>query len=187
MPTLYSREVDAFWKTILWQQLGAAIDMLENAMRACPDEVWSDPAETPRWAEREVVGFWYVAYHTLFFLDFYFSDAAEDFAPPPPFTLAELDPACVLPERAYSKPELLNYLDYCRAKSVAFVDALTEEKAREARRILSFEGSAAELVVQQLRHVQHHTAQLNLLLRQKTGSAPSWVRKAQSAGMSTHG
>lgn len=29
-------------KTILWQQFGAAIDMLENALRACPDALWGD-------------------------------------------------------------------------------------------------------------------------------------------------
>lgn len=28
------------------------------------------------------------------------------------------------------------------------------------------------------RHVQHHAAQLNLILRQETGSAPGWVGKA---------
>jgi len=27
------------------------------------------------------------------------------------------------------------------------------------------------------RHVQHHAAQLNMLLRQKTDSAPRWVSK----------
>jgi hypothetical protein len=30
------------WKTIIWQQFGAAIDMLDNALRACPDELWRD-------------------------------------------------------------------------------------------------------------------------------------------------
>jgi hypothetical protein len=29
--------MDSFWKTIIWQQFGAAIDMLDNALRACPE------------------------------------------------------------------------------------------------------------------------------------------------------
>src|ERR1700685_389800 len=95
-----------FLKSILWAQFGAAIDMLENAMRACPGDVWSDPSKPPRWISRDVVGFWYVAYHTLFFLDFYLSDPAETFAPPAPFTLVELDPAGLLPDRPYTKDEL---------------------------------------------------------------------------------
>jgi len=27
-------------KKIIWQQFGAAIDMLENAIKACPEKVW---------------------------------------------------------------------------------------------------------------------------------------------------
>jgi hypothetical protein len=29
------------WKTLLWRQFGAAIDMLDNALRECPDELWT--------------------------------------------------------------------------------------------------------------------------------------------------
>ena len=50
------------WKKIIWQQFGASIDSLENAIRACPDEVWGNRALVPE--------YWYTAYHTLFFLDF---------------------------------------------------------------------------------------------------------------------
>ena len=33
--------MDTLGKNILWQQLGAVIDMLENALLACPDEHWA--------------------------------------------------------------------------------------------------------------------------------------------------
>ena len=71
------------WRAVLWQQFGAAIDMLENALVACPDELWSDRSQRPE--------FWYVVYHTLFFLDLYQSGSVEGFTPPAPFTLDELD------------------------------------------------------------------------------------------------
>ena len=61
--------------------------MLENAVLACPDEIWSD-----RWRGPE---YWYVVYHTLFFLDLYLSETMDGFAPPAPFNLDELDPAGV--------------------------------------------------------------------------------------------
>ncbi|HCI80283.1 MAG TPA: DinB family protein, partial [Ktedonobacter sp.] len=32
--------MDFLWKTALWQQFGATIDMLENALLACPDTLW---------------------------------------------------------------------------------------------------------------------------------------------------
>lgn len=31
--------MDAPWKNILWRQFGASIDMLENALRDCPEEM----------------------------------------------------------------------------------------------------------------------------------------------------
>jgi hypothetical protein len=34
------------------------------------------------------------------------------------------------------------------------------------------------LVLQSLRHVQHHLAQLHLILRQNAIAPPRWVRKA---------
>jgi hypothetical protein len=94
--------MDDTWKSIVWRQYGAAIDMLENAITACPDDLWGDRSRQPE--------FWYVAYHTLFFLDLYSHGTTDGFAPPEPFNLDEMDPAGVLPPRVYSKDELLAYL-----------------------------------------------------------------------------
>ena len=146
--------------------------MLENAVLACPDECWSDRSQRPE--------LWYLAYHTLFVLDFYLSDSVDGFAPPAPFTLAELDPAGLLPERPYTKEELQSYLEHGREKCQATIAALTDETARKSRRILSFDGSALELILYNMRHVQHHAGQLNLILRQRTDSAPGWVARVKS-------
>jgi hypothetical protein len=158
---------------ILWPQLGAAIDMLENAMDVCPETLWGDRTQQPE--------FWYLVFHTLFFLDYYLAESAAGFAPPAPFTLDELDPAGELPERPYTKDELRTYLAHSRAKCRAAVAALTDEKARERRTFPVGELSVVELLLYNLRHVQHHTAQLNLILRQRTDSAPGWVRRAKDA------
>jgi len=167
--------MESIWKTIIWGQFGAAIDMLENAMRACPDELWSDPSKSPKWVERDVVGFWYVAYHTLFFLDFYLSGSADGFTPPAPFTLDELDPAGLLPERPYTKAELQSYLDHGRKKCRATIEGMTDAELLERAGFKWLDINQAELLLYSMRHVQHHAAQLNLLLRQKIDSAPRWV------------
>ena len=167
------------WNTILWGQFGAAIDMLENAITACPDELWSDPSRRPEWRDNDVVGFWYVAYHTLFFLDLQFWDSTEEFTPPAPFDRRELDPEGLLPERPYTKEELRSYLQHCREKARAAIAALTEERVRRPCRWGSFDLSYGELLLSGMRHVQHHAAQLNLLLRQNTGSAPRWVKRTE--------
>ena len=164
--------MDSTWKSITWRQFGAAIDMLENAIVACPDKVWG---KRPGFWE-----FWYLAYHTLFFLDYYLSDPAEKFSPPTPFGLEELDPAGVLPPRVYTKAELTTYLEHGRAKCRAKIAALTEEKAHQHCGFERRDMTAAELLVYTMRHVQHHAAQLNLILRQKINSAPSWVGRAKT-------
>jgi len=163
--------MDPTFRALVWSQFDAAIDMLENAIVACPDDLWRDRARRPE--------FWYVAYHTLFFLDYDLSERAEDFVPPAPFTLAELDPAGVLPERVYRKDELLEYLAHgrgkCRARLAALTDVEARRRCRSGRPDLSF----AELLLYSMRHVQHHAAQLNLLLRQAVDAAPRWVARTR--------
>ena len=159
------------WKTIIWQQFGAAIDMLENAILACPEIIWGDRSRQPE--------YWYIVYHTLFFLDFYLSDSAEGFAPPAPFTLAELDPAGLLPDRVYTKDELLDYLEHGRRKCRAAIETLTEERAYQRCGFERPDVSVLELYLYTMRHVQHHAAQLNLILRQTINSAPRWVARTK--------
>ena len=161
------------------RQLGASIDMLDNAMAACPDALWDDGSGAH--------AFWYFAFHTLFWLDLYLSESAEGFTPPAPFTLDETDPAGVMPERVYSKDELQAYLEHCRRKCRVTIAALTDETA--GRRFRSFEGSSGfwtdvtigEMLLYNLRHVQHHAAQLNLILRQSVDDAPRWVARTKGA------
>jgi hypothetical protein len=145
--------------------------MLENAMLACPDQLWSDRSQRPE--------FWYLAYHTLFWLDLYLSDSPEGFAPPAPFTLNEMDPAELLPERPYTKDELQTYLDHGRRKCREVIQALTEERSRQRCGFERLDLSVAELHLYNMRHVQHGAAQLNLILRQTIDSAPRWVVRAK--------
>jgi hypothetical protein len=161
--------VESNWKAAVWLQFGAALDMLENALVACPDELWHDRSRQPE--------FWYLVFHTLFWLDLYLTDPSAEFVPPHPFTLAELDPAGLMPERVYLKDELHTYLLHCRKKCRATIRGLTDEQARRRRVIGSVDAEFAELLLYTMRHVQHHAAQLNLLLRQTTDAAPRWVGK----------
>jgi hypothetical protein len=151
--------MDSFFKSILWSQFGASIDMLENAIRACPDALWTGSR------------FWHTSNHTLFYLDFYLSNPAPDpidnFVPPAPFTLSEFDPSGLYPDRAYTKDELLIYLDHCRKKCRAAIEAMTDDQA------------FAERLLYTMRHVQHHAGQLNFILSQRIGSAPRWVKRTQ--------
>jgi hypothetical protein len=169
-------DMDAMWKEILWRQFGAALDMFENALNECSPELWGKRM----WVQyAEFSEFWYVAYHTLFWVDLYLSGTDEGFQPPAPFTLGELDPAGVLPPRQYSKDELLAYLVHCREKSRATIGALTDERARQVCKFPWGELCFAELLIDNLRHVQEHGAQLRMFLGQQRGFSPRWVAQAK--------
>jgi uncharacterized damage-inducible protein DinB len=55
------------------------------------------------------------------------------------------------------------------------IAGLTEERANRRCRFGWGEASYLELLLYSLRHIQHHVGQLNLVIRQMTGSAPRWV------------
>src|SRR5512137_1617974 len=126
--------------------------MLEHAMRACPDHLWYARLWGEHAQQPELSQFWYIAYHTLFWLDLYLSGSAEGFAPPAPFTLDELDPAGLVPERPYTRDELQAYLEHCREKCRATVEGLTDEKARRRCKLSWGEVSFAELLLDNMRH-----------------------------------
>jgi uncharacterized damage-inducible protein DinB len=159
----------------LYSQFGAANQMLENAIDACPDELWGD--------ERQPPAFGYLVYHTLFYLDYYLADSVAGFEPPAPFGRGELDPSGVMPERVYSRSEMREYLEHGRRRCRRALEAMTEESAREPCGFPRKAMSRFELHIYNLRHVQHHAAQLNLILRQRTHSAPGWVSAAPDALM----
>ena len=164
------------WKTIIWQQFGAAIDDLDNALRACPDDLWRDRLwDDPAQQQFFLPEYWYIVYHALFWLDLYLTGAEEGFAPPAPFTLIEQDEDGPLPERPYTKDELQAYLADCRRRCRETIEALSDEAAQRRCRFSWGEVTFAELLLYNMRHVQGHAAQLNLWLGQQTGAGPGWV------------
>jgi hypothetical protein len=162
--------MDQATKSILWRQFGGAIDMLANAVKMCPESLWGDRKRNPE--------YWYLVYHTLFFLDYYLSESAAGFRPPAPYNLDELDPAGIIPDRVYTQEEMLSYLAHGRKKCKAVIGALTAEEVLRHRPFGTIDCPFLELLLYNMRHVQHSTAQLNLILRQVIDDAPRWVRWA---------
>jgi hypothetical protein len=158
--------MDTNLKTSIWQQFGASIDYLADTVSACPDEFWLAPLWLTPNAKPERAQFWYVVFHTLFWLDLYLTGAEEGFVPPAPFTLIEQDGDDPLPERVYTKAELQAYLNDGRKKCQATIEALTDETVQRRCRFDWGELSFLELLVYNMRHVHGHASQLNMLLGQ---------------------
>lgn len=151
------------FKGMLWKQFGAVIDMLESSILVCPEHFWDKK------------DFWYSVYHTIFWMEYYSSTDPNTFSPPRPFTLSEFDPQGILPERIYLKEELLDYLEYSRKKIFYLIEGLNEETSKERFITSNKNYNRIEMILYNMRHVQHHVGQLNLLLRQNVDVAGKWV------------
>jgi hypothetical protein len=79
---------------MLGDQYGSALNLLGNALGACPDHVWQTdlwPDEAPtgraRAGSKGLVGSapWIIAHHALVCLDYDLTGGFERWEPPPPF------------------------------------------------------------------------------------------------------
>lgn len=161
------------FKNLLTSQYEASLCTLGHCVARCPADVWNAPvAKYP---------FCQVAYHTLFFADYYLGPDAESFRQQP-FHLA--NPALFgdyeqleyrEPVSLYEKSQIESYLDYCRGKAGTTIAAETEivlcSPTKFARRTFS----RAELHLHSIRHIQHHAAQLILRLRLDTHIDIPWI------------
>jgi len=169
----------------------AAIALLETALRDCPDELWksgiwvvelSDPWMSPApnagvparsVEEMQVFGsFWYVAFHCIFYLDFYLAQLdGRPYSPPRPFGGPQEHDVdehklAILPYRDYTRAQLLSYLARGAKKAEKVLASLTVEQAATACPPTSaYAGQPfSELLQINLDHVREHAAQLRAAL-----------------------
>jgi hypothetical protein len=169
--------MDKSIKEILWNQFGASIDMLTSAITNCPDDYFTTHRR-----------FYYIAFHSTIFLDYYLTLPPSDFSPPLSFTQKgpkdrpkeAIDD--LIPDKIYSKQEIVEYLKQSREKCKQLIYALTDEKLndrfKEGDEPNDMDYPILEILLYNLRHTQHHTAQLNMLLRQDIGKHMEWSFRA---------
>jgi hypothetical protein len=160
-------------KEILWNQFGASIDMLTNAISNCPEEYFMTHRR-----------FYYMAFHSAIFLDYYLTFPPRDFSPRLSFTQREaMDRPAeaiddLIPDKIYDKQEILEYLKQSREKCKQIIYTLTDEKLnerfKEGDEPNDMDYPILEILLYNLRHTQHHTAQLNMLLRQDIDKHMEW-------------
>jgi hypothetical protein len=154
---------------MVWNQFAVTIDSFGDALRSCPDELWEKRLwedEPDQFVASGFGAYWYLCYHTLFWLDLYLTGAEEGFVPPAPFDLVEMVEGETLP-RTYSKQELVRYLEICRQRCHDTIAALTPEQASSLCSFPWGEVPFGELLLYSMRHVQEHAAQLHLFLGQQ--------------------
>jgi len=168
----------AHLQKVLWNQFGASIDMLKKTIAMWPGQYWN--------LHNKV---YYLSYHTFLFLDYYLTIPPANYTAPLPFTMIARDKVPtyavddLLPNRLYTQKELLDSLQKCRQKCKQVIFDLTNEtleqiwidKPDDIAGSPTLNYSVLEILLYNLKHVQHHVAQLNLLLREETGRAADWV------------
>lgn len=168
---------DALLRTALKNQYHANLAMLRNALEACPAELWDHAAHRNP--------FWRVAYHTLFYTDFYLQPRADDFQPwarhqhevqymdqhaPAPSEAAGAAPGA--PFTPYSRQDLLEYWKVCDALVDDAVDALDLGSAESG--FDWYPISKIEHQFVNLRHLAHHTGQLIDRVRAASDVGVQW-------------
>ena len=97
------------FKTELWKQFGAALDMFENAIAKAPESLWTYNYSTgkdtlnAKHIDEVRSSYWYIAFHTLFFTDYYLDMDPDNFKMPEPFNIKEEDIDEVMHLRAHAR------------------------------------------------------------------------------------
>lgn len=163
-------------RPVLKSQYHASLAMLLEAIQRCPDELWSNSEHKN--------AFWQVAYHTLFFTHLYLQPDEAAFRPwsghqgdvqHPDGIADKADPNSTLPliPNPYTKAQVLEYWTFLDQMVDDAVDALDLENPQSG--FWWYKMSKLEHQFVNIRHVQHHAAQLADRLRSAANIGIHWV------------
>ncbi|MHC4421686.1 MAG: DinB family protein [Planctomycetota bacterium] len=165
--------LDTF-KNVIANQFDAALCTLSTCIDGCPDDAWKATIANYEFNQ--------VTFHTLIYADYYLGDGDETFRRQP-FHLdnqgrfgdyEEFEDR--VPVTLYERPFIQRYAAHCRSKATEVVAAETADSlsARSPFSWLPF--TRAEVHVYNIRHIQHHAAQLILRLRRDHGQDMPWFK-----------
>jgi hypothetical protein len=152
----------------LKNQYHAALSMLKQAIDECPDDLWTSQGQSP--------AFWRVAYHTLFFTHLYLQPKRSAFRP---WKYArdgyqDLGPAAPsMAGESYTKSQILEYWQLCDAMVDAGIDG-ADLDAQECG-FSWYKLPKLDHQINNIRHIQHHTALLSGRLRAAVGVDVHWA------------
>jgi hypothetical protein len=163
-------------RAALKSQYHAALAMLKNAIELCPESLWSKSGHTNEC--------WQVAYHALFFAHMYGQPNEAAFKPwkdhvadvqYPDGIAGPSDPKSSLPllARPYTKEQVLEHWSFCDGQIDAAVDSIDLHSNESG--FWWYPIPKVEHQIVNLRHIQHHTAQLADRARTAVDKGVDWV------------
>jgi hypothetical protein len=154
---------------ILRRQLDPTLQMLADIVDGCPTSSWLD--------SRSGRPFWQQVLHALTGVCFWLREASQPFSPPDfgRGAIPDLDQA---PTFDVDKGTVKAYLASIRRTADLFFDTLDDQKLL-ATSSLYDKCTYADLILGQIRHIQHHVGYCNCLL-QSSGARPTkWLGYAE--------
>src|SRR6478672_4436980 len=152
---------DAMFRSVLKSQYHASLAMLREAIERCPADEWSNTNHKN--------AFWQLAYHTLFYTHLYLQRDEAAFQRWAHHRGGD-DGIAGAP---YSQAQVLEYWSFCDGIVDAAVDGLDLDSAESGFRW--YRMSKLEHQFVNIRHIQHHGAQLIDRVRSAADIGIRWV------------
>jgi hypothetical protein len=155
--------------SIVHRQLVAAFETLEQTVSIADDKLWQE-AHTDGSVDQ-------VVFHTLFYADLYMNPSPDGFRDQAfhrahqEFFQDYQEERDEEPTNHYARETCLDYLRFCKEKAALATDTETEESLAGDSGFSWYPCSRAEMYLINVRHIQHHGAQLGLR-RQLAGYDP---------------
>src|ERR1043165_95449 len=179
----------SIWIDSVGSALEQSLEQLAAAIRACPDQLWERPmwpepglpAGQPflgadwkpitdpeargllaqRWVERRSTP-WSVAWHALECFDYDLNGEFSPWMPPPPFAGHPHWRDLPSLEAAWSREEMLGYVEHCRGLAQSVFQGMNEELgARVLPRTHRYGGQPhAQIIIGMGLHTAEHAAQI---------------------------
>ena len=159
---------------ILLGQYEATFGTLNNIVNSCPDDVWEGKVANNPFSES--------AFHALFFADVYLGETVES-VKDQDFHRQHRDQfdgyeelEFKTPVKQYSRAFVLKYLQHCRDKAAQALNGTTAEFLAQDTSIEWHDLSRTEMHIYNIRHLQHHCAQLIMRMRLDSDVHIGWYR-----------
>ena len=164
------------YKDVVCNQFQAALNTLKRCVDQCPDELWQKPVVNNPLSQS--------VFHCLFFTDLYLCpnigrQREQDFHKKHADVFGDYEQLeDRKPVATYEKIFISDYLEFCLKKSSRVVQLEDEDEL-----FISFAGfpwlshlRIAEVHLYNIRHIQHHAAQIVAFLRKEAEIEVGWVK-----------
>jgi hypothetical protein len=160
-------------RSVIMSQLLASLATLKSCIQNCPKDQLNERHQDYPFSQ--------VAFHALFYCDFYLSRSEDEFFKQP-FHIAHKETfddyeelEYKIPQKLYEYDFLMSYVGHCKDKIVATLQGIEEKELQARAGVKKNEISKMELFIDTSRHTQHHAAQLGLRVQFLTGKEMDWV------------